>query len=102
MSNRTRQQFTVGDLSCRDMASSVDRITDYNDARVRCFDKARSRTRVNTGSAFQHWRELKEREGQRSDAKVALFLLDRRVTLVLLCFTELIIAVRMCGAELSK
>uniref|UniRef100_A0A672QPG9 Uncharacterized protein n=1 Tax=Sinocyclocheilus grahami TaxID=75366 RepID=A0A672QPG9_SINGR len=38
---------------------------------------ARSRTRVNIGSAFQRWRELKERKGLRSDAKVALFLLDR-------------------------
>ncbi len=28
--NRTRQQFTVGDLSCR-AASSVDSITDYNE-----------------------------------------------------------------------
>ncbi len=33
--------------------------------------------RVNIGSAFQRWRELKEREGLRSDAEVALFLLDR-------------------------
>uniref|UniRef100_A0A672K5J1 Uncharacterized protein n=1 Tax=Sinocyclocheilus grahami TaxID=75366 RepID=A0A672K5J1_SINGR len=39
--------------------------------------KARSRTRVNMGSAFQRWRELKEREGLRLDAEVALFLLDR-------------------------
>uniref|UniRef100_A0A671RMY3 Uncharacterized protein n=1 Tax=Sinocyclocheilus anshuiensis TaxID=1608454 RepID=A0A671RMY3_9TELE len=77
-----------------------------------------SRTRVNIGSAFQHWSELKEREGLRSDAEVALFLLDRRVTLVLLCFTEQIYAgfclnmlvchncclgcLSMCGAELSK
>uniref|UniRef100_A0A671RUI6 Uncharacterized protein n=1 Tax=Sinocyclocheilus anshuiensis TaxID=1608454 RepID=A0A671RUI6_9TELE len=43
-------------------------------------DKARSRTRVNIGSAFQRWRELKERKGLRSDAVAALFLLDRRVT----------------------
>uniref|UniRef100_A0A671K7B6 Uncharacterized protein n=1 Tax=Sinocyclocheilus anshuiensis TaxID=1608454 RepID=A0A671K7B6_9TELE len=40
-------------------------------------DKARSRSRVNIGSAFQHWRELKEREGLRSDGEVGLFLLDR-------------------------
>uniref|UniRef100_A0A671NA74 Uncharacterized protein n=1 Tax=Sinocyclocheilus anshuiensis TaxID=1608454 RepID=A0A671NA74_9TELE len=61
----------------------------------KAYDKARSRTRVNIGSAFQRWRELKEREGLRSDvevAVVALFLLDRSVTLVLLCFTELIYA----------
>uniref|UniRef100_A0A671KRQ9 Uncharacterized protein n=1 Tax=Sinocyclocheilus anshuiensis TaxID=1608454 RepID=A0A671KRQ9_9TELE len=43
----------------------------------KAYDKARSRTRVNIGSAFQRWRELKEREGLRSDTEVALFLLDR-------------------------
>uniref|UniRef100_A0A671MDM4 Uncharacterized protein n=1 Tax=Sinocyclocheilus anshuiensis TaxID=1608454 RepID=A0A671MDM4_9TELE len=59
-------------------------------------ENARSRTRVNFGSAFQRWRELKEREGLRSDAEVALFLLDRfRHNRCLGC-------VRMCGAELSK
>uniref|UniRef100_A0A673LJI3 Uncharacterized protein n=1 Tax=Sinocyclocheilus rhinocerous TaxID=307959 RepID=A0A673LJI3_9TELE len=48
------------------------------------------RTRVNIGAAFQQWRELKEREGLELDAEVALFLLDRRVMLILLCFTQLI------------
>uniref|UniRef100_A0A672LAQ1 Uncharacterized protein n=1 Tax=Sinocyclocheilus grahami TaxID=75366 RepID=A0A672LAQ1_SINGR len=43
----------------------------------KAYDKARSRTRINIGSAFQRWRELKEREGLRSDGEVALFLLDR-------------------------
>ncbi len=70
-------------------ASSVDSITDYNEyysilscrsrpVYTQCSDKARSRTCVNIGSAFQHWRELKEREGlgRQSGAKVALFLLD--------------------------
>ncbi|XDV30831.1 hypothetical protein PO909_033668 [Leuciscus waleckii] len=37
------------------------------------YDQARDRTRYNIGEAFQHWRDLKERE----------------VTLVLLCITEL-------------
>uniref|UniRef100_A0A673JXV6 Uncharacterized protein n=1 Tax=Sinocyclocheilus rhinocerous TaxID=307959 RepID=A0A673JXV6_9TELE len=41
------------------------------------YDHARGRTRINIGAAFQWWRELKEREGLESDAKVALFLLDR-------------------------
>lgn len=49
-----------------------------------------SRTPVNTGSAFQCWRKLKEHKGLRLDAKVALFLLDRQVILVLRCLTELI------------
>ncbi len=43
-------------------------------------DKARSRTRVNIGSAFQRWR-TQGVEGLRSDAEVALYLLDRGVTL---------------------
>ncbi|XP_065109924.1 uncharacterized protein [Paramisgurnus dabryanus] len=45
--------------------------------RKKAYDKARSRTRVNIGSAFQRWRDLKEHEGLRSDAEVAFFLLDR-------------------------
>ncbi len=72
-------------LSCH-ASSSVHSITDYNEfysilsrcsRPVRFYDKARSRTRVNIGSAFQRWREFKEREGLRSDAEVALFLPDR-------------------------
>uniref|UniRef100_A0A8C2HQC6 Uncharacterized protein n=1 Tax=Cyprinus carpio TaxID=7962 RepID=A0A8C2HQC6_CYPCA len=43
----------------------------------KAYDKARSNTHVNIGSAFQRWRELKEREGLQSDAEVALFLLVR-------------------------
>ncbi len=34
----------------------------------------------------QRWRELNEREGLEADAEVALFLLDRWVTVILLCF----------------
>ncbi len=61
--------------------------TKTNLARTWCYDKARRRTRVNIGSDLQRCSELKEREGLRSDTKVALFVVDRRVTLVLLCFT---------------
>uniref|UniRef100_A0A8C2GDT3 Uncharacterized protein n=1 Tax=Cyprinus carpio TaxID=7962 RepID=A0A8C2GDT3_CYPCA len=43
----------------------------------KAYDKARSKTHVNFGSAFQRWRGLKECEGLRLDAEVALFLLDR-------------------------
>ncbi len=39
------------------------------------------KTHVNIGTAFQRWREIKEREGLESDAKVAL---------ILHCFTQLI------------
>ncbi|XP_020496254.2 zinc finger protein 771-like isoform X3 [Labrus bergylta] len=34
------------------------------------------KTRVNIGTAFQRWRQLRELKGLRSDAVVALFLLD--------------------------
>lgn len=37
----------------------------------------RNRTRVVIGTALQRWRQLKEEKGLQSDAKVALFLLDR-------------------------
>ncbi len=43
------------------------------------YDQARVRTHVNIRTAFQRWRELKEREWLESDAEAALFLLDRRV-----------------------
>ncbi|XDV36230.1 hypothetical protein PO909_006052 [Leuciscus waleckii] len=46
----------------------------------KCYDRARARTRVNIGKAFQRWRDFKEREGLKTDAEVDLFLLDTRVT----------------------
>lgn len=39
-------------------------------------DQARSQTRVNIGIAFQRWRQLREVKGLKSDAMVAVFLLD--------------------------
>ncbi len=54
------------------------------------YDQARGRTRENLGAAFQWWRELKEQKGLEADAEVALFLFDRWVMLILLCFTQLI------------
>ncbi|KAM4605451.1 uncharacterized protein ACJ7VT_017695 [Polymixia lowei] len=39
-------------------------------------DKARCQTRVNIGVAFQRWRQLRELKGLKSDAMVAVFLLD--------------------------
>ncbi len=71
-----RQQFTAGDLY-HGAASSVDSITVYNEFySIRTaplvlntvFDKARSKTRVNIGSAFQRWRELKECQDVTLDA----------------------------------
>ncbi len=54
------------------------------------YDQTRGRTGVNIRAVFQHWRELKEREGLESDAEVVRFLHDRGVMLILHCFTKLI------------
>ncbi|XP_078101235.1 uncharacterized protein LOC144513918 [Sander vitreus] len=45
-------------------------------ATKRAADIARAQTRVNIGSAFQRWRRLKKLKGMKTDASVALFLLD--------------------------
>ena len=37
----------------------------------------RNRTSLVIGTAFQRWRQLKNEKGLQTDAKVALFLLDR-------------------------
>ncbi|KAM4616070.1 uncharacterized protein ACJ7VT_009053 isoform 2-T2 [Polymixia lowei] len=39
-------------------------------------DKARSKTRINIGIAFERWRKLREIKGLKSDAELAVFLLD--------------------------
>jgi len=44
----------------------------YNFKKKGC-DQARG---INIGEAFQHWRDLKEREGLKTDSEVALFLLN--------------------------
>uniref|UniRef100_A0A8C5D0G2 Uncharacterized protein n=1 Tax=Gadus morhua TaxID=8049 RepID=A0A8C5D0G2_GADMO len=44
-------------------------------------DRARNKTRVNIGIAFQPWRELMEVKGMKSDSQMALFLLDRYIYL---------------------
>ncbi|KAK7913723.1 hypothetical protein WMY93_013934 [Mugilogobius chulae] len=51
-------------------------LTEDERKRKRELDRARARTRVNLGKAFEEWRELKEREGCRTDADVAMLLLD--------------------------
>uniref|UniRef100_A0A4W6DWT3 Uncharacterized protein n=1 Tax=Lates calcarifer TaxID=8187 RepID=A0A4W6DWT3_LATCA len=45
----------------------------------------RGKTQVNIGAAFQRWKDIRELRGLTSDAEVALFLLDRWVTLVCSC-----------------
>ncbi len=65
-------------------------ISEKQNIKKKGYDQATGRTRVNIGAAFQRWREQKEWEGLESDAGVVLFLFDGWVTLILLCFTQLI------------
>uniref|UniRef100_A0A3B5BHY5 Uncharacterized protein n=1 Tax=Stegastes partitus TaxID=144197 RepID=A0A3B5BHY5_9TELE len=44
------------------------------------YDQSRAKTRINIGEAFQRWRDLRELKGMKTDAEVAVFLLDRWVT----------------------
>uniref|UniRef100_A0A672H456 Uncharacterized protein n=1 Tax=Salarias fasciatus TaxID=181472 RepID=A0A672H456_SALFA len=39
-------------------------------------DRARNRTRINVGTAFERWRTLQDLKGFKSDAELATFLLD--------------------------
>lgn len=45
----------------------------------RLADKSRSQTRINVGVAFQRWRKLREFKALKSDAELAVVLLDRLV-----------------------
>ncbi len=85
----TCSQSAVRGVSSNDREK---RALDYRESRLKSgYDQARGRTRVNIRAAFQRWRELKEREILEADTGVALFfLLDRWITLILLCFTEMI------------
>ncbi len=65
------------------------KISEEQNIKKKVYDQARGRTRVNIGADFQQWRELKEQEGLEAEVEVALFLLDRRVTLILFRFTQL-------------
>ncbi|XP_023137873.1 uncharacterized protein si:ch211-40k21.5 [Amphiprion ocellaris] len=40
------------------------------------YDQSRAKTRINIGEAFQRWRDLRELKGMKTDAEVAVFLLD--------------------------
>lgn len=50
---------------------------DEKTANKKALDKVRGQSRVNIGVAFQRWRQLRDLRGLKSDAEVALFLLDR-------------------------
>ncbi|CAL8406470.1 unnamed protein product [Arctogadus glacialis] len=40
-------------------------------------ERARNKTRVNIGVAYERWRELRDRRNLKSDAEMATFLIDR-------------------------
>lgn len=46
------------------------------------YDQARARSRVNIGEAFQRWRDFREDKDMKTDAEVAVFLLDTCVIIV--------------------
>ncbi|KAJ8271057.1 hypothetical protein GJAV_G00122270 [Gymnothorax javanicus] len=49
---------------------------DERQALKRELTRARDKTRISIGSAFQRWRELRDLKGFRNDAELAVFLLD--------------------------
>lgn len=42
----------------------------------RVYESARSKTRIYIGVAFERWRNLRQLKGMKTDAELALFLLD--------------------------
>ncbi|XP_041838533.1 zinc finger and BTB domain-containing protein 6-like isoform X2 [Melanotaenia boesemani] len=51
--------------------------SDERRALHKVLNRARDRTRVNIGVAFSRWRELRKQKRIKSDAELAIFLLDR-------------------------
>lgn len=60
----------------------------------KCHDEVKVKGHVNIGEAFQRWRDLKEVKGMKTNAEVAVFLLDRWVPIVLVLFTEPVVQYR--------
>ncbi|XP_048100278.1 zinc finger protein 629-like isoform X2 [Alosa alosa] len=54
-------------------------LSEESKKRKRESDKIRARTRINIGTAFARWRELKEEEGCPTDTDLAVMLLDYHV-----------------------
>lgn len=52
----------------------------------RVYERARSKTRIYIGVAFERWRHLRQLKGMKTDAELALFLLDGQVVLPFCCF----------------
>lgn len=42
----------------------------------RVYESARSKTRIYIGVAFERWRDLRQLKGMKTDAELAMFLLD--------------------------
>lgn len=51
-------------------------LTEDEKQRKREFDRERSHTRINLGKAFTEWRKLRDREGCRTDADLAMLLVE--------------------------
>lgn len=47
--------------------------------RTKYYDQTKAKRLVNIGEAFQRWRDLREVKGMKTNAEVAMFLLDRWV-----------------------
>ncbi len=46
-------------------------------AKKKELDRARDKSRISIGTAFQRWRELRDLKGFKTDTELATFLLDR-------------------------
>ncbi len=72
------------------------KISEEQNIQNKGYDQASGKTHINIRTVFQRWRNLNEQEGFESDAEVALFLFDRRVMLILHCFTKHICVGLLC------
>jgi len=52
------------------------RIRTCYDKKKKRLDNARAQTRVNIGVGFPRWRQLRDSKGLKTDAMVAVFLLE--------------------------
>uniref|UniRef100_A0A3Q3JEP6 Uncharacterized protein n=1 Tax=Monopterus albus TaxID=43700 RepID=A0A3Q3JEP6_MONAL len=57
---------------CSEMEAIFEKVTTK-----RKLDAAGSKTRINTGVAFERWRQVRGQKGLKGDAMVAVYLLDR-------------------------
>ncbi|KAM9857033.1 uncharacterized protein ACBR49_000708 [Aulostomus maculatus] len=51
-------------------------LSEVQKQKKKLLDLKRAKTRIDIGESFQRWKEVRERTGMKSDAEVALFLID--------------------------